>query len=185
MRNPPLLRSVAWVAILAAVSAACVLAQPKTPKVAPSFQAMGTDGKTHTLASLTKDKQLVLYFIKVGCPVNAEAEKYFDRLYQAYKGKVNFYGVINADEAGYKQWKKSYKASYPVLLDPDKKIIRPYRATHSPFAVVVGPEAKVVLVEDGYSVGQLAGLGKTMAKAAKVPEKKLDLSGAPVDATAG
>ena len=78
-------------------------------KKAPDFSATGTDGKTHTLESLTGDKALVLYFISWSCPINENAVTYYNEIAKAYKGKVNFVGVIDAHETVFKQWNKEHK----------------------------------------------------------------------------
>jgi peroxiredoxin len=152
---------------------------------APDFSAKGSDGATHSLKSLTNGKTLVLYFIQATCPVNAEAIKYYKQLGVAYKGKVNFVGVIDEKEEGYKEWKKQFENKFSVLYDDDLKIIRSYQAMASPWAIVVSPSGEIVRVDQGYSAGSLTELNAVMAKAAGVRPAKLDLTGAPSEMSFG
>lgn len=152
---------------------------------APAFTGKTSDGKAHTLQSLTKGKPLVLYFIGSTCPVNAQAVKYYNRVAQAYKGKVNFVGVIDADAAGFKSWQEKFKAPYPVLLDPDQKIIKAYKAERSPWTIIVDKQGKIQKEWAGYSVGELNELSASIAGATKGAVAKIDTSGAPTSPRAG
>ncbi|HRF60072.1 MAG TPA: peroxiredoxin family protein [Fimbriimonadaceae bacterium] len=152
---------------------------------APAFSAKTSDGKTHTLKSLTGQKPLVLYFIGSTCPVNAQAVKYYNRVAAAYKGKVNFVGVIDADAAGFKSWQEKFKAPFPVLLDPDMKIIKAYKAERSPWTIMVDKTGKIQKEWAGYSVGEINELSASIAGATKGATAKIDTSGAPTSPRAG
>ncbi len=178
-------------AILVAVGIG-VLAQPlvaqglKVGSVAPSFSGVASDGKTYSLASVQKSgKPTVLYFIGASCPVNAEAVKYYNRVATAYKGSVNFIGVIDTDAAGYKKWQQRFNAPYPVMFDPSQKIIKAYKAERSPWTVFLAPTGKVGEEWPGYSVTDVNELGAMIAKSAKVPVKKIDTAGAPTSSRFG
>lgn len=168
--------------VIALIAAAAVVGQAglKVGNVAPAFSAAATDGKTHSLQSLTGEKDVFLYFISESCPVNAQAFKYYERLSKAYAGKARLVGVINADAAGYKAWAKQFKASFPVLYDPDLKIIRAYKANASPWMVQVSG-GKVKQVWTGYSGPYLKQMSTAMASAGAVEVAKVDFSGAPAD----
>lgn len=147
---------------------------------APDFSAKGSDGKTYSLSSIRKKGAFVLYFIKIGCPTNAQAVRYYDQIAKAYKGKkVQFFGVINGDKAAYDEWQKEFKTSFVTLIDPELKIKTPFRVERSPWAFFVGKDGKVVKEWVGYSVKDLNEMNSLMAKSAKVKEAKLDLAGCP------
>jgi peroxiredoxin len=171
-------------AVIAMVCAAG-FQQAEKPVKAPDFSAKGSDGKTHTLKSLTAGKTLVLYFIGSTCPVNDEAVRYYKQVADAYKGKVNFIGVVDGDAAILKDWQKSHNVKFPVLFDPDLKIIRSYQAFASPWIVVVGPNGEVSKRQSGYSGPTLTELNALMAKSAGVTAAKLDFKGAPAEETFG
>lgn len=159
--------------------------QSKVGTAAPNFKAMGSDGKSHTLASLTEKGPVFLYFIQATCPINAEAVKYFNRIAEAYKGKVSFVGVIDGEKEEYDTWQSKFKAPYTVLLDPDMKIIKSYGALRSPWGILVDKDKKIAKVWTGYSKGQIDEMSASIAGAGKVAKVKIDTSGAPDMATAG
>ncbi len=157
----------------------------KTGAKAPDFSGKGSDGKTHTLKSLTGKKPLVLYFIGHTCPINAQAVTYYNRVATAYKGKVNFVGVIDTDAAGYKAWQNQFKAPYPVIFDKDLKIIRSYKAERSPWTILVSPQGNIQKVWEGYSIGEINELSASIAGATKSQVAKIDTTGAPKNPRAG
>ena len=161
-----------------------LLGQEAAPpaKKAPDFSALGSDGKTHTLKSLTAgDRTVVMYFIQSTCPVNADAIQYYKQIAANYKDnkKVTLVGVIDEDAAGYRQWQKDFDAKFLVLFDPNKTLIRSYEAVASPWIRVVTPTGELSTVHRGYSVGRLNELNALMAKAGGVTAGKLNTAGAP------
>lgn len=177
--KPKRLAGVAFVGMVGAswIAAGAGPSAPLIGTKAPNFSAKGSDGKTHTLASVTKSGPVVLYFIQSTCPVNAEAMKYFNRVGAAYKG-ARLVGVIDENAAGYKEWAKEFKPTFPVLFDPNKTIIRAYQAQASPWAIHV-KNGEIAKVWDGYSAKYLTELNASVASAAKSAPKKLDFKGAP------
>jgi peroxiredoxin len=146
---------------------------------APSFSARGTDGKSYTLASLTKSGPVFFYFIQDGCPVNDQAAPHVHKVADAYRGKATFIGIMDSNEATAKRWASKFKATYPILPDPDQKIIKSFRAQASPWLIQVGRDGKVAKVWEGYSQGYLNELNANAARAANTTPSKLDFSAAP------
>lgn len=161
--------------------ATCGCAQSwKGGEAAPSFSAKGSDGKTYSLDSIKKKSGFVLYFIKIGCPTNDQAVKFYNQIAKAYQGKkVQFFGVINGDKAAYDEWQKQYKTPFVTLIDPELKIKEAFRVERSPWAFFVGADGKVAKEWVGYSTKDLNEMNKLMAKAAKTKEAKLNLAGCP------
>ena len=148
----------------------------------PDFSAKADDGKTYTLASLTKKGPAVLYFIKSPCPTNEQALKYYIRIANAYKGaKVPFVGVINADLDGFNSWNAPFKVPFKVLLDPQEKIISSWKIQSSPSVVAIDKAGKVVKSWPAYSKTFLQELSELIAKSSGVPTKTCDFSGAPTN----
>ncbi len=173
--------SVGGLIVAAAVFVNATTEQTLVGKAAPKFTASGSDGKTHTLESLTNGSALVLYFIKDGCPVNSEAIKYYNAVGKAYAGnaKVKLIGVYNGDAKAFAAWNNRFKVPYPVLYDPGYKIIQAYGAQHSPWLTMVSSDRKVAKEFPGYSVKSLEDLSATMAKSGGVAKAKLSFQGAP------
>lgn len=151
----------------------------KNGAAAPDFSAAGTDGKTHTLKSLTAKGPVVLYFIKIGCPVNQRAIPHFNNLAKTYKDKATLIGVINGDMKAAKKWAEQNKSPINLVVDPDQKIIRSYQAVYSPWAVLVGKDGKVTKTLEGGSKAELTVANKFMADAAKVAVADLNFDSAP------
>jgi peroxiredoxin len=152
---------------------------------APEFSATGTDGKTYTLASAEKQSPLIMVFWKNPCPHNPKASGLVNSIVDAYKGKVNFLGVVNSEGDRAKQFQEQFGKGYTFLQDPAKKIIGDYKQPRSIVFIVVDKYKKVEAVIGGYSQESMALLNKAMAKAAGMEEAKLDFSGAPTRTTYG
>lgn len=158
----------------------------KTGASAPAFSGVASNGKTISLASVTKSgKPTVLYFIGHTCPVNAQAVKFYQRLEASTRGKVNFVGVIDTDEAGYKTWQAKNKATYPVIFDPNLKIIKAFKAQASPWSVILDAKGNVADEFPGYSEYDLKAHSTLLAKLAKTTFAPLDTAGAPKDSRYG
>lgn len=146
---------------------------------APEFSAKGTDGKTHSLASLNKHGDVHLYFIKIGCPVNHRAAPYVNSIAKSYGPKGNIVGVINGSESEARAWAKEYGAKFTILADPGKKIIRAYGAQHSPWVVSIDKSGKVSHVYNSVSSTTLPNLNAKVAAATGQKLAKLSFEGAP------
>ncbi|MDI9639724.1 redoxin domain-containing protein [Kamptonema cortianum] len=169
-------------------AAAVVAENGEMAVAAPDFSLQGSDGNTHTLASLTKDgTTVVLYFIKSSCPINADALPFVNQIGNGYltAKKVKFVGIIDEDKAGFDRWNKKWGAKYLVLFNKNKSTIQAYGAQRSPWFNVVSPTKSVTKVDQGYSSNQLDSLNKMMANTAGTKAVALKLSGAPSSLTYG
>jgi peroxiredoxin len=153
----------------------------------PSIEinAPASDGKTHTVKSLTEKGPVYLLFVKEQCSANPYATPFFQKIFEAYGDKVNFVGVINAEKAGHANWKKEYKGQWTTLFDPEKKIISGFGVRRSTPVIKIGKDGKVERVFLGWGKEVLMELSADMAKEAKIAEKPIDLSGAPSGARYG
>lgn len=175
------LRTIAGVAVGLSLVVACACAQRglETGAKAPNFSAKGTDGKTHSLQSLTKNGAVHLYFIKIGCPVNHLAAPHFNKIAAAYGAGGNLVGVINGSTEEAKAWAKEYRAKFTILADPDLKIISAFGAQHSPWATAVTKAGKVSKVWNSGSPTTLVALNKMAAATAGKKVASLSFDGAP------
>lgn len=156
--------------------------QMQAAKMAPAFEAMGSDGKQHSLESLTKDDTtLVMYFISETCPINAAALPHYKKIVSAHKDakKIKMVGVFNGDEAAFKRWNAKEKVPFLTLYDPNLKIIKDFDAKFSPWQAMVSPDKKVTKVVRGYSQGSLNDLNNMYAKIGGTEVAKLEYPGAP------
>jgi hypothetical protein len=121
----------------------------------------------------------VLLFIQDGCPCSEAAERHFRRVHAAYGGWVSFLGVIDGDAATARGWSGRHGTPYPILADPDRRLIAACRADRSAYVMLVAPGGSVEALWPGYSAGMLADLGRRLARLTGRAEVPLDTRGAP------
>lgn len=179
------MRTLHLVALLAVggVSVASALVQSElflpAGNPAPAFAAPGSDGKDYTLAGLTKEKPVFVVFWKQRCPHNPKAAALINSIQQAYAGKANMVGVVNANQEGAKAWVDQFSLKYPLIADPAKAAISAYKLRYSIATVQIGTDGKITKVFEGYGAEQLKALNEAMAAAAGVKPAEVDLTGAP------
>ena len=103
------------------------MARPNVGEKAPEFSAKDQNGKTVSLADF-KGKTVILYFYPKddtpGC--TAEACSFRDN-YQSLVGKgFAVIGVSTDDEKSHKKFESKYSLPFPLIADPDKKIVEAY-----------------------------------------------------------
>lgn len=179
----------AWVGALGAavlLTAGCSSTEPvANGAAAPKFALAASDGKTHTLESLTASGPVFFYGIKDGCPVNAKAEDFYDQLARAYAGKATFVGVSNLSAETFPKWKDKFGPSYTVLFDADKELISGLGMKRSPWLVQVNKDGSVAKSWPGYSTLDLEDMSEAMAAAAGVAPATLDFDAAPATTSYG
>lgn len=186
MRLSTIVLSTAAVVLASAAFALQSAQQPAlVGKDAPEFSAKATDGKTYSLDNVSKKAPMIMVFWKNPCPHNPRAAPMINSIVEAYKGKVNFVGVVNSDGDRAKSFQKEFGPTYPILNDGDKSIIKDYYMAFSIQFVVVDKDKKVETIIGGYSKDSMEKLNAAMAKAAGMDEASLDFSKAPSRTTYG
>jgi peroxiredoxin Q/BCP len=94
---------------------------------APAFKAMDQDGNTISLSDF-KGKNLVLYFYpQDDTPTcTKEACNYRDNYQSLLNEGFSVVGVSFDTEKSHKKFIKKYNLPFPLIADPDKKIIEDY-----------------------------------------------------------
>lgn len=122
---------------------------------APDFTGTDTDGKTVSLASLSKGgKIVVVQWFNSGCPFVVKhygQTKTFNDLYAKYHEKGVEFVAICSSAPGQQgsgkdtnaKIKKEWAIPYPIILDEDGTIGRAYGATRTPQTIVIGKDGKV------------------------------------------
>jgi len=176
-------------AAIAAAGVACFALNAdelKPGTVAPSFSGETAAGKSISLDKAAKETPVFVYFISTSCPVSKAAMPHYEAFAKAYADKgLTVIGVLNDDKAGFEKWNKLHNVSYPVVLDPEHKIIKAYHIAKAPSAVLVGKNGKVIKAWTGYSKQQLVETNELTAKAVGKPAPKLEFAGAPASWQAG
>lgn len=168
---------------LTAVEVVAAAAQASKP--AAVFSKSDLAGNRLVLAELAKTKPVVLFFIEKECPCSRDAAPYLSQLQAAYGGSCSVVGVINADEAGAKEWVAAVKPGFPVVADPDFAVIDAYGAKRSVYVTVVAPGGKIAKAYPGYNADSLTEISATVAQLGGVPSLPLVWKDAPGELLAG
>jgi len=131
-------------------------AMPKVGDTAPLFTGQDQDGKTVNLADLIGKKIVLLYFypkdFTSGC--TKEACGFRDRMSELQKDNVEIVGVSFDSAASHQKFIAEYKLNFPLLADPDGKIVAAYgvkwgdRKLARRVSFLIGLDGKIVHVTD-------------------------------------
>lgn len=155
----------------------------ETQKPAPEFQTVGFDGTPVALGEGRTKPQFV-YFIMDGCPCSIEAEGLFHELNKHFKSQVDFVGVINTGKDKARQWSVDMLTPYPVVPDPDEKIIHAFGATNSAVSALV-KDGRIVKMWPGFSIDLMKDMNSTIAETVGVAATPIDTKWAPIKRAAG
>ncbi len=148
-------------------------------QVAPDFATNDTSGRSFSLASLTKDRPLVLFFVEAGCPCSRDAAPFLDRIRAQYGDYVNVVGVIAAKQEVARAWVKQVGVQFPVIADPDKKIIAAYGAERAAYTTLVGPDGRIIKTYPGYGQEMLTEISNSIARLSNANWSPMEFETAP------
>lgn len=101
----------------------------KEGSIAPAFELVGDDGKTHSLKSL-RGRFVILYFypqdMTPGC--TTEACEFNDQLSQVESRDAVVFGVSKDSLASHARFKSKYGLGFVLLSDPDLIVHKAYGA---------------------------------------------------------
>lgn len=160
-------------------------AQKETNTVAPGFSAQSTEGVRIDLAGLIASGPVYLVFIKDNCPCSILAQPFFQRLYDAFGGKVAFIGITDGTLDQGKEWKAHFQMTFPLVSDPDKKLMHLFHAKGSAYSELIDTGGKIVKLWPGYNQSTLTNIDATIAKTADLPVPDLRVDDAPTKPTSG
>lgn len=152
---------------------------------APPFGAVDSSGRWYTLDALTKGKPLVMFFVELQCPCCKGAKDYIDRIHEYYGDVCNVVGVINADPETTKAWENAVIPHFPILCDPEMRIIRGYKAERGVYTTLVAPGGRIVEAYPGYSQSMLASMAKHIETLTGIAKRPMPLAPAPKTLTSG
>ena len=150
MKTTPLLATL----LLAAATAFGEM--PKVGDTAPAFAGQDQDGKPIKLADFAGRKIVLLYFYPKdftgGC--TKEACGFRDRLGDLQADNVEVIGVSFDSAASHKKFAAQYHLDFPLLADPDGKIVAAYDVKMPMMKMakrvsfLIGLDGKIVHVTD-------------------------------------
>ena len=152
---------------------------------APRFEAVANDGQTYRLPDIVQDHPAVLIFIKDGCPCSQAADGYLRRIHAAGRGWVPFYGVIDGNAEVAERWADANHTVFPILADPERKIIQAYGAENSAYVAFVAPGGQIDKLWAGFSESMLKELAERMKPWVKPGLEPFDVADAPAELYAG
>ena len=144
-----------------------------------------SDGRLISPAAVAADRPTVLVFIQAGCPCSEAAEPFFRPLHEAYGARVAFLGVMGGDRSEAREWADRHRSPYPVLADPDLRVIRACGVERSAYVALVARGGAIERLWPGYSAGMLAELGRRLSRMADLPKTPTDTTGAPAVLASG
>ncbi len=129
---------------------------PKAGDTAPAFEGQDQDGKTVKLADFAGKKIVLLYFYPKdftgGC--TKEACGFRDRMGDLQTNNVAVIGVSFDSVESHKKFADEYKLNFPLLADPEGKIIAAYDAKMTMMKMskrvsfLIGTDGKIIHVTE-------------------------------------
>ena len=100
----------------------------KTGELAPDFSLPDDQGQTVKLSELLRKGPVLLYFYPADfTPVcTREACAFGAREPELSKAGVTLLGISPQDAASHARFRERYSLPFPLLADPDKRVIRAY-----------------------------------------------------------
>ncbi len=68
---------------------------------------------------------------------------FLQRLFAAYKDEIRFLGVIDAEVSRARGWAKENSVPFPILADPESRIVHAYKAESSAYVALVSKEGTI------------------------------------------
>lgn len=152
---------------------------------APDFSGQDIDGKLVSLASLSRDKPVVLFFVELQCPCCKGAKPYIDRIKNYYGDVCNVVGIIDAKPDMATLWSQTVGPQFDVIPDPEMKIVRSYKADRGTYTTLIAPGGKIVKAYPGYCQDMLKDITGKIARLAGVKIRPMPLAPAPKRMTSG
>lgn len=98
-------------------------------KKAPPFSLIDADGKTVTLADFAGKDLIVYFYPKDNTPgCTKEACGFRDQSREFAKSGAVVVGVSPDKEASHREFREQFQLEFPLLCDPDKKMMKAYGA---------------------------------------------------------
>lgn len=152
---------------------------------APGFEAPATDERVYDIKKLTQAGPVVLVFIKDGCPCSQAAQHFFNVLFYEFAKHVRFLGIFDGSVSKARKWAAQYQAPFPLLSDPDLRIVHEYKAENSAYVALIAKGGRIEKLWPGYSADMLTEAAACLSRLTGVDAKPIDVQDAPVEMTTG
>jgi peroxiredoxin len=152
---------------------------------APVFSRTDHKGQPITIGDPQAKRPQLVLFIKYGCPCSIDVEPIYHKLYDRYREKIDFVGVIDKPLVDARKWQDDLLTPFSLVPDPEKKIARAFRVGRSAYAALIREDGRIVKLWAGYSRGILAEVNAALAEEVGLKAKPFDVAYAPLAETAG
>ena len=140
-------------------------------RAAPDFQLKTLAGESFSLQEALARGPVVLLFIKISCPTCQYALPFYERLFQAYKGRnVTLVGVSQNNPEDTKAFAKEFGITFPLLLDDTIKypVSNAYGLTNVPTAFWIERDGEIEVSSVGWAKPDFENINRRMAEAGAV-----------------
>jgi peroxiredoxin len=152
---------------------------------APGFSGQDIHGKPVSLASLSRDKPVVLFFVELQCPCCKGAKPYIDRIKNYYGDVCNVVGIIDAKPDMAKLWSQTVGPQFDVIPDPTMSIVRSYKADRGTYTTLIAPGGRIVKAYPGYCQDMLKDITGKIVRLTGIRPRPMPLEPAPKRMTSG
>lgn len=124
----------------------------KTGDIAPDFELMGIDGKTHSISDYSSYKGILVIFMCNHCPYVKAKVGALNELYEKCGKNIAIIGINSNDSANYpedsfdamKQTAKEKGFGFDYLVDETQEIARKYGAMCTPDPFLFNAQKQLV-----------------------------------------
>ncbi len=125
---------------------------------APDFRLKTLDGKMFRFSDHLGKGPMLVDFWATWCVPCKQEMKEFQKLYEKYHDKGFEIYAISVDNPRTSSKIKPTVASsgwtFPILLDPDKEVMKKFGGKQKiPYLVVVSPEGNIIAIHEGFKAG--------------------------------
>ena len=141
-------------------------------KRAPGINLSTMNGGQFSLSDALTRGPVVLVFFKVSCPVCQFALPYFERIYQAAKGKnVTIIGISQNSKKDSEFFTRQYGITYPIALEDTNKfaISNAYGLTNVPTVFYVNQDGLIEVSAVGWSRADVDEIARRISTQTKLP----------------
>jgi len=124
----------------------------------PLFTLKNIQGQNYSLKDDLCKNVILLDFWATWCKPCMRELPHVDKIYEKYKNKGLKLYTVSVDDARSKSRVKPtirrYKFQFPLLLDPDNKVIRKFSPNGNvPYLIIIGQDGQILREFSGYNPG--------------------------------
>ena len=138
---------------------------------APAFTLKDLSGHAHSLEELHKDGLFLAIFYKVGCGTCRFSAPYFEKFYQAYKGRpgIQVWGISQDTAPDTTAFLNQYHATLPQLLDETHWTSEDYGLANVPSLFLIDKAGRIMQSCVGFSRSDFNAMSQTIAEHVGAP----------------